>query len=232
MNIRLAPSILAADFTALGEAVAAVERGGADLIHVDVMDGHFVPNLTVGPSVVRSLRRVARVPLDVHLMIENPDRFIEAFIEAGAAMVSVHVEVVSHMQRTLSFIRSLGATAGAVLNPATPVAALGEIAAEVDYVLVMTVNPGFGGQAFLTGSESRIRSVRALLDEAGNRAPVEVDGGIDLETVGRVVAAGAEILVAGSAIFRTPDPEAAARELKAAATALRVAPRVPGTLPA
>lgn len=232
MNIRLAPSILAADFTALGEAVAAVERGGADLIHVDVMDGHFVPNLTVGPPVVRSLRRVARVPLDVHLMIEDPDRYIEAFVEAGAAMVSVHVEAASHLQRTLSFIRSLGATAGAVLNPATPVGALGEVALEVDYVLVMTVNPGFGGQTFLAQSESKIRRVRALLDEAGNHAPVEVDGGIDLETVGRVVAAGAEILVAGSAIFGAPDPEAATRDLKAAAARHRVGLRAPGTLPA
>ena len=232
MNIRLAPSILAADFAALGEAVAAVERGGADLIHVDVMDGHFVPNLTVGPPVVRSLRRVARVPLDVHLMIEDPDRYIEAFVEAGAAMVSVHVEAASHLQQTLSVIRSLGATAGAVLNPATPVGALGEVAAEVDYVLVMTVNPGFGGQTFLAQSESKIRRVRALLDEVGNQAPVEVDGGIDLETVGRVVAAGAEILVAGSAIFGAPDPEAAARDLKAAAARHRVSLRAPGAMPA
>ncbi len=232
MNIRLAPSILAADFAALGEAVAAVERGGADLIHVDVMDGHFVPNLTVGPAVVRSLRRVARVPLDVHLMIEDPDRYIEAFVQAGAAMVSVHVEAASHLQQTLSVIRSLGATAGVVLNPATPVGALGEVAAEVDYVLVMTVNPGFGGQTFLAQSESKIRRVRALLDEVGNQAPVEVDGGIDLETVGRVVAAGAEILVAGSAIFGAPDPEAAARNLKAAAARHRVSLRAPGALPA
>jgi ribulose-phosphate 3-epimerase len=229
VNIRLAPSILAADFAALGTAIAAVERGGADLIHIDVMDGHFVPNLTVGPPVVRSLRRVATVPLDVHLMIEEPDRYVEAFVEAGAAMVSVHVEVVPHLQRTLSFIRSLGATAGAVLNPATPVGALSEVAADVDFVLVMTVDPGFGGQAFLPRSESKIRRVRALLDEAGNPAPIEVDGGIDLETVGRVVSAGAEILVAGSAIFGAPDPEKAARELKAAAMASRVVRPTPGT---
>jgi len=219
MNIRLAPSILAADFAALGAAIAAAERGGADLIHVDVMDGHFVPNLTVGPPVVRSIHRVATVPLDVHLMITDPDRFVEAFVEAGARMVSVHVEVLPHLQRTLSFIKSLGAAAGAVLNPSTPVLALSEVATDVDFVLVMTVNPGFGGQAFLPRSESKIRRVRALLDEAGNPAPIEVDGGIDLGTVGKVVAAGAEILVAGSAVFHAGDPEQAARELKAAAVA-------------
>jgi len=232
VTVRLAPSILAADFAALGAAIAAAERGGADLIHVDVMDGHFVPNITVGPLVVRSLRRVATVPLDVHLMIEEPDRYIEAFIEAGAAMVSVHVEVTPHLQRTLSVIKSLGATAGAVLNPSTPVTALSEVAGEVDFVLVMTVNPGFGGQAFLPRSESKIRRVRALLDEAGNAAPIEVDGGIDLDTVGWVVAAGAEILVAGSAVFGGADPAAAVRELKAAATAGLTVRSGPGLAPA
>jgi ribulose-phosphate 3-epimerase len=231
MNIRLAPSILAADFAALGAAIAAVERGGADLIHVDVMDGHFVPSLSVGPPVVRSLRRVATVPLDVHLMIADPDRHIEAFVEAGAQMVSVHVEALAHLQRTLSFIKSLGAAAGAVINPSTPVSALSEVTSDVDFVLVMTVNPGFGGQAFLPHSESKIRRVRELLDQAGNPAPIEVDGGIDLDTVGRVVAAGAEILVAGSAVFHTPDPEQAARDLKAAAVA-HAAHRASGTRPA
>jgi ribulose-phosphate 3-epimerase len=232
MNIRLAPSILAADFAALGAAIAAAERGGADLIHVDVMDGHFVPNLTVGPPVVRSIGRVATVPLDVHLMITDPDRYVEAFVDAGARMVSVHVEVLPHLQRTLSFIRSLGAAAGAVLNPSTPVTALTEVAAEVDFVLVMTVNPGFGGQAFLPHSESKIRRVRALLDEAGNPAPIEVDGGIDLETIGTVVSAGAEILVAGSAVFHAGDPERAARELKAAALACAAARHQAGSRPA
>ncbi len=217
MNVRLAPSILAADFSALGQAVDAAERGGADIIHVDVMDGHFVPNLTVGPPVVRSLRRVVHVPLDVHLMISEPDRYVEAFVEAGASMVSVHVEVSPHLNRTVALIKQLGAKAGVVLNPSTPVGSLEEIAPDVDYVLVMSVNPGFGGQAFLPRSESKVRDVRALLDRAGSVAPIEIDGGIDLETVGRVVRAGAEILVAGSAVFHAPDIAAAARALKAAA---------------
>ena len=232
MNIRLAASILAADFAALGAAIGAAERGGADLIHVDVMDGHFVPNLTVGPAVVRSLHRVATVPLDVHLMITDPDRHVAAFVEAGARMVSVHVEVLPHLQRSLSYIKSLGAVAGAVINPATPVSALVEVAAEVDFVLVMTVNPGFGGQTFLPRCESKIRRVRALLDQAGNPAPVEVDGGIDLETVGRVVAAGAEILVAGSAVFHAPDPTQAARDLRSAAMAHAAARGPAGARPA
>jgi ribulose-phosphate 3-epimerase len=219
VTIQLAPSILAADFAALGTAIEAAERGGADLIHVDVMDGHFVPNLTVGPPVVRSLKRVARVPLDVHLMIEDPDRYIDAFIEAGASMVSVHVEAARHLNRSVHVIKERGARAGVVLNPSTPVMALEEIAADVDFVLVMTVNPGFGGQAFLPRSESKVRSVRALLDAVGNPAPIEVDGGIDLDTVGRVVRAGAEILVAGSSVFHAPDVAEAASRLKAAALA-------------
>ncbi len=218
MTIRLAPSILAADFALLGPAVAAAEDGGADFIHVDVMDGHFVPNLSVGPPVVRSLKRVARVPLDVHLMVTDPDRFVEAFVEAGAAMVSVHVEVLPHLNRTLAFIKSLGARAGVAINPSTPVVALEEVAGDLDHVLVMSVNPGFGGQAFLPRSESKVRSIRALLDRAGNAAaPIEIDGGIDMDTVDGVVRAGVEILVAGSAIFRAPDIQRAARELKAAA---------------
>jgi ribulose-phosphate 3-epimerase len=217
VTIRLAPSILAADFAALGEAVAAAERGGADLIHVDVMDGHFVPNLTVGPPVVRSLRRVARVPLDVHLMITDPDRFAGEFVEAGAAMLSVHVEVLPHLNRTLAYIKELGAKAGVAINPSTPVVALEEVVADVDFILVMSVNPGFGGQAFLPRSASKVRELRAMLDRAGNRAPIEVDGGLDVDTVGSVVRAGAEILVAGSSIFRAPDVVAAARALRQAA---------------
>jgi ribulose-phosphate 3-epimerase len=217
MSVRLAPSILAADFAALGAQVAAAERGGADLIHVDVMDGHFVPNITIGPPVVASLARVATVPLDVHLMIEHADQYVQAFVEAGAAMISVHVEALPHLHRTLALIRSLGARAGVALNPSTPVSSLSEVAGDVDFVLVMTVNPGFGGQTFIPRSTSKVAAVRELLDRAGNDAPIEVDGGIDATTVERIVEAGADILVAGSAVFRTPDPAGAARSLKALA---------------
>jgi ribulose-phosphate 3-epimerase len=217
MSVRIAPSILSADFARLGEAVAAAERGGADLIHVDVMDGHFVPNITIGVPVVKSLKRIAKVPLDVHLMIENADRYIDAFAEAGAAMISVHVEALKHVHRTVHAIRALGVQAGVVLNPGTPVEALIEIAGDVDYVLVMSVNPGFGGQTFIPRSESKLREVRAMLDAAGNPAPIEIDGGIDQHNIARVVAAGARMIVAGSAIFNTSDPERATRELKAAA---------------
>jgi ribulose-phosphate 3-epimerase len=219
MIVQIAPSILSADFAALGEAVAAAERGGADLIHVDVMDGHFVPNITIGPAVVKALKGVARVPLDVHLMIEQPDRYLEAFADAGAAMLSVHVEVLPHLHRTVHAIKALGVKAGVVLNPSTPVGAIEEIAADVDFVLVMSVNPGFGGQTFIPRSESKVREVRRILDLAKNTAaPVEIDGGIDAHTAPRVVAAGARILVAGSAIFHSPDPERATRDLKSIAS--------------
>src|SRR6184192_2924798 len=191
MSVLIAPSILSADFAALGDQIAAVERGGADLIHVDVMDGHFVPNITIGVPVVRSLKRIAKVPLDVHLMITDPDRYIEAFAEAGAAMISVHVEVLPHLHRTVHAIKALGVKAGVVLNPSTPVVALEQMAADVDYVLVMSVNPGFGGQTFISRSESKVRDVRALLDRSRNPAPVEIDGGIDIQNIGRVVSAGA-----------------------------------------
>ena len=221
MSVRLAPSILSADFANLGRDIAAVERGGADLIHVDVMDGHFVPNITIGPPVVRAIKRVATVPLDVHLMIEDPDRYLEAFIDAGAAMVSVHVEVLPHLHRSIQAIKKHGAQAGVVLNPSTPVVALENVAGDVDYVLVMSVNPGFGGQTFIPRSLDKIRAVRALLDAAGNAAPIEVDGGVDLHTVSAVVTAGADMLVAGQAVFGTSDAEAAARELRAAAVSAR-----------
>ena len=217
MSVRIAPSILSADFARLGEAVAAAERGGADLIHVDVMDGHFVPNITIGVPVVKSLKRIAKVPLDVHLMIQDPDRYIDAFAEAGAAMISVHLEVLPHLHRTVQALKALGVKAGVAINPGTPVDALGEVAADLDYVVLMSVNPGFGGQTFIARSESKLRELRELLDAAGNPAPIEIDGGIDQHNVARVVAAGARILVAGSAIFNTPDPERATRELKAAA---------------
>jgi ribulose-phosphate 3-epimerase len=217
LSVLIAPSILSADFARLGDAVAAAERGGADLIHVDVMDGHFVPNITIGVPVVKSLKRIASVPLDVHLMIEDPDRYIEAFAEAGAAMISVHIEVLRHVHRTIHAIKALGVKAGIVINPGTPVAALSEIAGDVDFVLVMSVNPGFGGQTFIPRSESKLREVRALLDSAGSSARIEIDGGVDQHNIARVVAAGARMVVAGSAIFNTADPERATRELKAAA---------------
>ena len=219
MSVRLAPSILSADFANLAAQIAAVERGGAELIHVDVMDGHFVPNITIGPPVVKSISRVAKVPLDVHLMIQDPDRYIDAFADAGAAMISVHVEVLPHLHRTIHAIKALGVRAGVVLNPATPTVILEHVAADVDYVLVMSVNPGFGGQTFIPHSESKVRKVRALLDRAGNPAAVEIDGGIDQTNVGKVVASGARIIVAGSAIFHASDPEQATRELKVAAVA-------------
>ena len=226
--MKIAPSILSADFANLGEQVRALERGGADLIHVDVMDGHFVPNITIGVPVVQSLKRVATAPLDVHLMISDPDRYIEAFARAGAAMLSVHVEVLPHLHRTVHAIQALGVKAGVVLNPSTPAAAISEVAGDVDFVLVMSVNPGFGGQSFIARSTSKVAEVRALLDRSGNTsAPIEIDGGIDLDTAPRVVAAGARILVAGSAIFRGGDPERATRELKDAASRA-----VPSTVPA
>jgi ribulose-phosphate 3-epimerase len=216
MSVRIAPSILAADFAALGSAVAAAERGGADLIHIDVMDGHFVPNLTVGPPVVRSLKRVASVPLDVHLMIEHPDAFIPAFASSGAALISVHIEAVHHLHRTISLIKELGLKAGVALNPSTPVGSLEEVASDVDYVLLMTVNPGFGGQTYIRRSTSKVRAMRELLDRAGNPAPIEVDGGIDAQTIAEVVVAGADWIVAGSSVFHSDDPAAAVAALKAA----------------
>jgi len=215
--IRLAPSILAADFSNLAAEIAAATRGGADQVHVDVMDGHFVPNITIGVPVVKSLRKATKLPLDVHLMIMDPDRYIEPFIDAGANMVSVHVEVLPHLHRTITQIKKLGAKAGVVLNPSTPVNALSEIAADVDFVLVMSVNPGFGGQVFIPHSLKKIEHVRALLDRAGNSAPIEVDGGVDTSTAGACAQAGATLFVAGSAVFGAADPAAAFREIAEAA---------------
>jgi ribulose-phosphate 3-epimerase len=217
MSVLIAPSILSADFAALGEAVAAAERGGADLIHVDVMDGHFVPNITIGPAVVKSLKKVASVPLDVHLMIEEPDRYIDAFAAAGAAMISVHVEVLPHLHRTVHAIQALGAKAGVVLNPSTPVAVLSEIAPDVDYVLVMSVNPGFGGQTFIPSALERIRRVRAMIEQRNPTCRLEVDGGVKPSNIRRCVDAGADTFVVGSAIFAPgADVDAAVRGLRTA----------------
>jgi ribulose-phosphate 3-epimerase len=214
MSVRLAPSILSADFGALAAQVAAVERGGADQIHIDVMDGHFVPNLTMGPAVVSAVRRATSLPLDVHLMIANPDLFLETFAEAGAAILSVHAEVLPHLHRTLQRIRRLGCRAGVALNPSTSLSAIEEVVDDLDLVVVMSVNPGYGGQAFIPQSESKISRLRQLLDRAGSRADIEVDGGVDRSNIARVVAAGATMLVAGASIFGADDPEAAARGLK------------------
>ena len=219
-GIQIAPSILAADFANLGRDVAAVERGGADLIHVDVMDGHFVPNITIGVPVVKALKKVATRPLDVHLMIADPDRYVEDFAKAGADMISVHVEAATHLHRTIAHIKGRGVKAGAVLNPATPVSMLDDIIADLDFVLVMSVNPGFSGQAFIRRSLDKVRRVREMLRQAGSSAPVEIDGGIDPLTAAEAVAAGASILVAGQAVFGTPDAEAATRALRTVATAL------------
>ena len=216
-SVMIAASLLSADFAALGQEIAAAERGGADLLHVDVMDGHFVPNLSMGPPVVQAVKRVATVPLDVHLMLDNPDHYVEAFVRAGAARVTVHVEVLPHLHRTLQLIKSCGALAGVALNPSTPVGALEEVVQDVDQVLIMSVNPGFGGQTFIPRSESKIRAVRSLLDRAGNPAPVSVDGGVDRTNAARIVAAGASILVAGNAIFAGGAAERATRDLRAAA---------------
>lgn len=213
-RVQISPSLLASDFAALGDAVRAVEKGGADLIHVDVMDGHFVPNITIGIPVVRALKAVAARPLDVHLMIESPDRHIEAFAQAGAGTITVHAEAAPHLHRTLAFIRSLGARAGVALNPATPLSVIEEVIGSIDCVLVMTVNPGFGGQAFIPESYDKVRRTRALLDARGSDANIEVDGGVDHSNAARLVEAGADILVAGAAIFNTGDAARATADLR------------------
>ena len=211
--VDIAPSILAADFTRLGEAIAAVERGGASIVHVDVMDGHFVPNITVGLPVVRSLARATRLPLDTHLMISEPGRYAEQFVEAGAQMVSVHVEIDPHLHRTLTAIKAKGAQAGIAINPATPLAALEEALAFADFVLLMSVNPGFGGQHFIPTTLDKLRRLRRMIDERGLKTRIEIDGGIDKGNIAEVVAAGAEIIVAGTAVFGQGDAARAVREL-------------------
>ena len=209
----LAPSILSADFARLAEQVAEVKAGGAGMVHVDVMDGHFVPNITLGPPIVKSLRKATDLPLDCHLMIENADRWVDAFVDAGAGWVSVHVEAVPHLERTVAHLKSRGAKAGVAINPATPLVALEEILPELDYVLVMSVNPGFGGQTFIPSTLDKIRRLRAQVQARGLHTRIEVDGGVDASNVARVVEAGAEIVVAGNAVFGQGDAAAAARRM-------------------
>ena len=216
--IELAPSILAADFARLGEQVRAAEEGGATVVHVDIMDGHFVPNLTIGPPVVKSLRKVTELPLDCHLMIENPDEFIPAFAEAGADWISVHQEACRHLNRTLHLIKCHDCLAGVVINPATPVDTLEEVLDLVDYVLVMSVNPGFGGQKFIPGTLHKMRQLSEIRSQRRLTYRIEVDGGVGHDTVGDVVRAGGEILVAGNAVFGSGDPKKNAGALLKAAT--------------
>ena len=215
--IEIAPSILSADFTRLGEQIAMVEKAGASYIHVDVMDAHFVPNLTVGPFVVGWVRRTTHLPIDAHLMIENPDQLIGEFAKAGANLISIHPEATYHLHRSLALIRHSGCKAGLVLNPGTPVSIVEEVIESLDYVLVMSVNPGFGGQEFIPSSFDKVRRLRTILRSHGSHARIEIDGGIGPSNAADVVAAGAEILVAGSAIFGAPDPAAAVKGLYAAA---------------
>ena len=216
-SIQLAPSILAADFAHLADQVERATAGGASVIHVDIMDGHFVPNLTLGPPVVKSLRRATRLPLDCHLMIENPDQYIAEFAEAGADWISVHQEACRHLDRTLNLIKSHNCHAGVVINPATPVEMLTEVLDIVDYVLVMSVNPGFGAQPFIPNSLHKLRKVRDLREQRSLNYRIEVDGGVAIDTVGKVVRAGAEILVAGNAVFSHGDPMINAQTLLKAA---------------
>jgi ribulose-phosphate 3-epimerase len=215
--IELAPSILSADFAHLAEQVTRAAEGGGTIIHVDVMDGHFVPNITLGPQLVKSLRKATRLPLDCHLMIENPDFYIPAFAEAGADWMSVHQEACRHLDRTLNLIKNHGCSAGVVINPATPVEMLKEVLGIVDYVLVMSVNPGFGAQPFIPGTLHKIRHLRDLREQRNLNYRIEVDGGIALNTVAQVVRAGAEILVAGNAVFSHGDPKINAEALLRAA---------------
>nr|HDN00874.1 ribulose-phosphate 3-epimerase [Deltaproteobacteria bacterium] len=214
IKIRIAPSILSADFGRLAEEVRSVEMAGADVIHIDVMDGHFVPNITIGPMVVKALHSVTKLPLDVHLMIEFPDRYIEAFAQAGASWITVHVEACTHIHRTINAIKALGVKAGAVLNPATSPSTLEYILADLDMVLIMSVNPGFGGQHFIPSSLGKIRHLRKLLASLNHYVPIEVDGGVNFYTIEDVASAGADIFVAGSAVFGSQDYAATIKKLK------------------
>ncbi|MBA3003410.1 MAG: ribulose-phosphate 3-epimerase [Desulfurivibrio sp.] len=214
LTTMIAPSILSADFARLGEEITAVAKGGADVIHIDVMDGHFVPNITIGPLVVKAVRRVTDLPLDVHLMIENADDYLEDFADAGADWITVHVETGYHLHRTIHRIKELGKKAGAVLNPATPLSSLEEILPDLDLVMLMTVNPGFGGQSFIESSLAKIRQLKKMIDARGLSVGIEVDGGVSPKTIGAIAAAGANIFVAGSAVFGQDDYAKVIAELK------------------
>ena len=211
---KIAPSILSADFSRLGDEIRAVEAAGADYIHIDIMDGHFVPNITIGPLIVEAVRKVTSLPLDVHLMIENPDRYIPDFAAAGADIIVVHAEATNHLHRTVQLIKSFGKKAGVSLNPATSLTALDYIIEELDLLLLMTVNPGFGGQSFIEACLPKIHSLRAMLDRRGSEAELEVDGGVKPSNIARVSHAGADVFVAGSAVFGTTDYADTIRELK------------------
>ena len=213
-NKMIAPSILSADFSRLGEDIKAVEAAGADVIHVDVMDGHFVPNITIGPLVVKAVRKVTDLPLDVHLMISDADSYIEDFANAGADWITVHVEACPHLHRTIHQIRAMGKKAGAVLNPATSLTTLDQILPDLDLIMLMSVNPGFGGQSFIESSLGKIRALRQMLDNIGSQAGIEVDGGVSPASIGRITEAGANIFVAGSAVFGQDDYQASISELK------------------
>lgn len=219
-RVLMAPSILSADFTDLGNAVRVIQDGGADFVHVDVMDGHFVPNLTIGPPVVKALKRVATVPLDVHLMIDNAEATVEWYLDAGADWVTVHAEACNHLHRLVQTIRGAGARAGVSLNPATPVEVVRDIIGEIDLILVMSVNPGFGGQSFIERSVERVRRVVEMCEEEGASPLIQVDGGIDVTTAPAVTAVGARCLVAGSAVYCEPDPVAAMNAIREAGEAV------------
>jgi len=214
--LEIAPSILAADFAALGAAVRAIEQGGAELIHFDVMDGHFVPNISIGIPVLESLRKATRLRLDVHLMIDSPERYVDAFADAGADSLIVHQEGNHHLQRLLASIRHRNLGVGVAINPATPVGTLAEVLPEVDVVLVMSVNPGFGGQKFLPASLAKMRRLRELRERDGYKFRIQVDGGVAMDTMGDIARAGGEIFVAGTSVFHTPDPAEAVRKLRQA----------------
>jgi ribulose-phosphate 3-epimerase len=218
MNVRIAPSILSANFAALGEDIRKVEEAGAQLLHVDVMDGHFVPNITIGPPVVKSIRKVAKIPLDVHLMITDPDKFIPEFVAAGASIVTVHAEAPIHLDRTLNFIRSHNVLAGVSINPATPLSTIEHALDLADLLLIMSVNPGFGGQKYIPYVTEKIRRAREIIDKRRLACVIEVDGGIDIPNMTEVIRAGAQVLVSGSAIFNDPDPARKLKEMLAIAS--------------